>query len=219
MEYPCMMISAKQRFSEPCLVSAFVEKVHLKMEIDCGAAVSVISLTTYKKHFVHIRAHNCSSRLVVVNGQQLSIYGKIEVDVTANSIQHRVSLIILDGQINFVPLLGRNWLDIFYPNWRDNFGSNLKVNNLNENQQIPALGYEADLVLKEERPVFRKAYEVPFKLKDKVIEHLDSLEKQNVITPIKEYMQSSSESITDNSTSTNKYYDTHTYPERQTTPQ
>lgn len=44
----------------------------------------------------------------------------------------------------------------------------------------PILGYEADLVLKEDRPIFRKAYDVPFKLR----EHLDSLEQQNVISPI-----------------------------------
>ncbi|XP_058464246.1 uncharacterized protein K02A2.6-like isoform X1 [Malaya genurostris] len=48
----------------------------------------------------------------------------------------------------------------------------------------PIVGYEADLVLKEDRPIFRKAYEVPLRLKQKVIEHLDSLEKDGVITPV-----------------------------------
>lgn len=56
--------------------------------------------------------------------------------------------------------------------------------NLNQLQHTSSEEFEADLVLKEERPVFRKAYEVPYKLKEKVIEHLDSLEKQNIITPI-----------------------------------
>lgn len=138
----------------------------------------------------------------------MKIFGKILVNVTANNTQHPVSLIILEGIRSFVPLLGRNWLDIFYPGWRNVFGNSLSVNKLNDGQQSssegnvvfdlrvrfpkifdgdfshPIIGFEADLVLKEERPVFRKAYEVPFKLKDKVVEHLDSLEMQNIITPI-----------------------------------
>lgn len=139
------------------------------------------------------------------------------MDVIVNNIQHEVSLIILDGPISFVALLGRNWLDIFYPSWRNIFGSSLNINYVNDKQQISTLGFEADLVPKEERPVFRKAYEVPFKLKDKVIEHLDSLEKQNVITPIKEYNQGSSKSITNSSTSTNEHYYTYSNPTRKAT--
>ena len=206
--YPCMMIAAGNRSSGPCYVEVNVEKFKIKMEIDCGAAVTVISLTMYKMYFAHIQPVNCSSRLAVVNGQQLSIFGKISVNVTVNNIQHLVPLIVLDGTCSFVPLFGRNWLDIFYPGWRNVFGKPLSVNKVNDNQQTsaegkadldlrsryakifdgdfshPITGFEADLVLKEERPVFRKAYEVPYKLKDKVIEHLDSLEKQNIITPI-----------------------------------
>lgn len=50
---------------------------------------------------------------------------------------------------------------------------------------LPIVGYEAELVLKSDVPIFKKAYNVPYRLKDKVIEYLDKLERQNVITPIK----------------------------------
>ncbi|XP_058837875.1 uncharacterized protein LOC131693740 [Topomyia yanbarensis] len=49
----------------------------------------------------------------------------------------------------------------------------------------PIVGYEADLVLKEDSPVFRWAYDVPYRLQEKVIEHLEMLEREKVITPIK----------------------------------
>lgn len=209
-DYPCMMISTQKHFSEPCLVDALVEGTLLSMEIDCGAAVSVISLKTYEKYFKHMHASHCNSRLVVVNGQQLNIFGQIRVNVSINNMQSQVSLIILESMRTFVPLLGRNWLDIFYPQWRKTFGKTMSVNVVQNGMQQadsegkfqykirlqfpkifdgdfsnPITGFEADLVLKEDMPVFRKAYEVPYKIREKVIEHLDSLEKQNVITPIK----------------------------------
>ncbi|XP_058816637.1 uncharacterized protein LOC131679904 [Topomyia yanbarensis] len=49
----------------------------------------------------------------------------------------------------------------------------------------PIIGFEADLVLKDNTPIFERAYEVPFRLRENVIEYLGKLEKENVITPIK----------------------------------
>ncbi|XP_062536041.1 uncharacterized protein K02A2.6-like isoform X2 [Armigeres subalbatus] len=187
-DYPCMMVVGN-RFSKPCLVNVFVEGILLNMEIDCGAAVSIISLAVYRTHFKHIEASKCSSRLMVVDGQQLSIFGKIFVNVVANNIQHQVKLIILDCSRHFVPLFGRNWLDIFYPSWRKTFGNYMEINALSKDtgrnsEQKLDMGFEADLVLRDDSPIFRKAYDVPFKLREKVVEHLDSLEKQNIISPI-----------------------------------
>ncbi|XP_062714735.1 uncharacterized protein K02A2.6-like isoform X1 [Aedes albopictus] len=185
-DYPCMMI-ASNRFSDPCIVKVSVEGVDLEMEIDCGAAVTVISLAVYRTHFSHIIASKCSSRLVVVNGQQLTIFGEISVNVKANHTQQQVTLIILDSPRRFVPLFGRNWIDVFYPNWRRTFGDSAQINAMSKDaDNSPKIdrGFEADLVLREDRPIFRKAYDVPFKLREKVVDHLESLEKQNIITPI-----------------------------------
>lgn len=71
-----MMISTKTKASVPCFVDVGVEKTKIKIEIVCGAAVSVISLAMYKKYFAHIQASPCTSKLVVVNGQHLKIFGK-----------------------------------------------------------------------------------------------------------------------------------------------
>lgn len=48
----------------------------------------------------------------------------------------------------------------------------------------PIAGFEAQLTLKSEQPVFRKPYQIPFKIKEKFMEHLSMLENQGVITPI-----------------------------------
>ncbi|XP_062548946.1 uncharacterized protein LOC134213674 isoform X3 [Armigeres subalbatus] len=40
-------------------------------------------------------------------------------------------------------------------------------------------------MFKTEQPIFKKAYQVPYKIKDKFLEHLDMLESQGVITHIR----------------------------------
>ncbi|XP_062559251.1 uncharacterized protein LOC134224025 [Armigeres subalbatus] len=47
-----------------------------------------------------------------------------------------------------------------------------------------AIRFEADLVFTSDRPIFRKPYQVPYKIKEKFLKHLDDLEKQDIITPI-----------------------------------
>lgn len=43
----------------------------------------------------------------------------------------------------------------------------------------------AELIVKPEQPIFKRAYQVPYKIKDKFLAHLDMLEEQGVITPVK----------------------------------
>lgn len=49
---------------------------------------------------------------------------------------------------------------------------------------VPIEGFEGELTMRECAPIFRKAYTVPLRLKEKVIQHLDSLEESGIITPI-----------------------------------
>ncbi|XP_055532770.1 uncharacterized protein K02A2.6-like [Wyeomyia smithii] len=48
----------------------------------------------------------------------------------------------------------------------------------------PIKGFEAELILKDNPPIFKKAYNVPYRLRDKVSVYLDKLEKEKVIMPI-----------------------------------
>lgn len=160
-DYSCMMIASRQ-VSKPCMVKVFVEGIMLDMEIDCGAAVTVISLAVYRAHFKHIKTTKCTSRLVVVDGQQLSIFGEILVKVTANQVEQHMRLIKLDCAKQFVPLFGRNWLDVFYPNWRKSFGNSEGINAISKDMESESsrnvgIGIEADFVLRENKPIFKKA--------------------------------------------------------------
>ena len=105
--------------------------------------------------------------------------------------------------------MGRNWLDVLYDGWRNFF-----VNMVFEKEETckdisfsekviqeikmkfpgifdrsleePMEGFEAEIHLRDDaRPIFFKAYDVPFKLREKVGTELDRLEKENIIKPIK----------------------------------
>ncbi|XP_055585868.1 uncharacterized protein LOC129738640 isoform X2 [Uranotaenia lowii] len=61
----------------------------------------------------------------------------------------------------------------------------LNINNLDSQQTVDVLGFEVDLTFKIDQPIFKKAYQVPYKLKEKFSVHLQGLEQKGIITPIK----------------------------------
>ncbi|XP_055630853.1 uncharacterized protein LOC129771338 [Toxorhynchites rutilus septentrionalis] len=169
------------------------------MEIDSGSAVSVISEANCRRYFKGIPMCSSSRQLVVVDGARLKILGEIYVQVELNGRVAQQKLVVLKCSNIFVPLIGRSWLDCFFPGWRSCFTNTALVNSLNEKTGIddivecmkqkyrkifdkdfsePIVGYEGELVLKHEQPIFKKAYTVPYKLKDKLAQHLEMLEQQ-----------------------------------------
>ena len=80
----CLMISSVNRINEPCFRNVFVDGLRLKMEVDCGAAVSVISLEMYEGEFDHIPLETCDKKLAVINGSRLKVEGEITVKVEFN---------------------------------------------------------------------------------------------------------------------------------------
>ncbi|XP_065089404.1 uncharacterized protein LOC135710683 [Ochlerotatus camptorhynchus] len=107
-----------------------VEGVRLEMEIDCGAAVSVISSETYEGEFADISMQKCTKKMAVISGNRLVVEGQIPVQVELNGRRKTIKLIVLRSGSSFTPLLGRDWLDIFYSDWRNAFGSGASVNQL-----------------------------------------------------------------------------------------
>lgn len=205
-EYPCLMVASINNVSEPCLLEAKIEGKRVPMEVDSGSAVSVISKVEFMRNLSHVPLRTCKKKLVVINGSNLNVFGKAYVRVSLNAKTVPAELIILDGAHNFIPLIGRDWFDVFCTGWRSNFSIGLSVNKavVQDNKDTivsqikdkysnvfkrdfskPIVGLEADLVLREDRPIFRKAYDVPYRLREKVLNHLDMLENDGIITPVK----------------------------------
>lgn len=198
-----LMVSTTKRSSEPCMIDPVVDNQILQMEIDSGSAVSVISSKTYERNFRDKPLSNCSIELAVVDGAQLVVVGQFVVVVTTNGLRKEMKLVVLDSRKDFIPLFGRDWLDVFFPAWRGAFRP-LTVNHTEASKEeivledvkgkfpnvfdndlsSPITGFEADLMVKHDEPIFKRAYDVPYRLRDKVVEHIDSLERDGVITPV-----------------------------------
>ena len=202
-------ISSIKQINEPCFVQPVVEQVQIRMEVDCGSAVSVIDERDFRDYFGHLPLYRYDNKLIVVDGANLEVSGYARVSVNLNGVfgQHLELIILKNAKFSrrIVPLFGRKWLDVFFPAWRDSF-SCARVNKISISEKIientledlkskfghifkktfldPIVDFEGDLILKEDRPIFRKAYEVPLRLRQKVIDHLDTLEKDGVISPI-----------------------------------
>lgn len=205
-DYPCLMIRSVNKLSEPCFLEANIEGRVMNMEIDSGSSVSVISRYDYRKYLAHISPKTSKRKLIVVNGSTLEILGSILVRVLINDKQAQVELIVLNCEHRFIPLMGRDWLDNFCSDWRKHFSNIFSINSvlpqvrvdntLNEidlkyktvfdkDISTPIAGFEADLVLREDIPIFKKAYQVPYRLKDKVNNYLINLKRNKIITSFK----------------------------------
>lgn len=89
------------------------------MEIDSGACKSAIHIEDYNKILSHLKLELVNFKLKVVTGEKVVIIGQVLVKVVHNGTKFKLPLIVLSSKTKFIPLLGRNWLNSFNPNWRN----------------------------------------------------------------------------------------------------
>ena len=91
--------------TKPYMVTVKFNGADLKMEVDTGAALSVISEKTYG---LITPLHCYSSILITYTGETIKVNGKISVTVSYQKQTAQVTLIVTIG--DGLSLLGRNWL-------------------------------------------------------------------------------------------------------------
>ena len=82
----------------------------LQMELDTGAAVSILQYKEYKKRFQKIPVQKKGSR-----GEMVRPQGQIEVMVKKGKVSEQLVFVVVDGPRP--PLLGRNWLSSIPIEW------------------------------------------------------------------------------------------------------
>ena len=86
------------------------------MEVDTGAALSIISEQTYKDLWSDPpQLQPCSSVLKTYTGEVIRVKGMIDVDVIYKDQKASLSLIVTLGR--GPSLLGRDWLKTFRLDW------------------------------------------------------------------------------------------------------
>ena len=178
-------------FGEPISVSLQVNGVILPMEIDTGAAVSIIPERVRQELFPYLKPQNTRVRLRTYTAEQITVLGTILVQVKFKNQTRTLSLFVVntDGPT----LLGRDWMRQLKLDWS-------MVNHvlMEKNGRLEALmrkyeelfkpamgaiqGVKAKLTVKADaHPKFCKARSVPFSIKQRVGEELDRLEKEGIV--------------------------------------
>lgn len=197
------------------LIHVQIEGDETVMEYDPGACVSLMS----KKYFENIFSSNkievCTKTLNVVTGHNVHVVGKAKVNVFSSYENEwkELELVIVDVEKDFIPLLGRNWLNILYPDWRKDVNQwfksdNSQVNSVDDmvvsreklveeikrtypsvfetNLEQPIKKYKATIHIKENViPMFYKPYTVPFGLRDKVDKEIERLCAEKILVPVR----------------------------------
>lgn len=180
--------------SQPIIIPVRLNDKNIEMELDTGAAISVISETTYKSLQLQNSAIISPSDITLRTylGEELPILGTTDIEVTYENQTVSLPLVIVKGE--GASLFGRNWLQQIRLNWSS-------VNSINTDDSVqeiinrhPALfrseigtlqGVKAKLfVPPETQPHFYKPRPVAYAIKHKVEEELDRLQKTGIITPV-----------------------------------
>ena len=87
------------------------------MELDTGAAVSLISEELYRDKLAHVHLHHTSMVLKTYTGEMIAPEGVIKVKVKLNKQRVRLPLYVV--KVNGPPLFGREWLRRIRLDWAE----------------------------------------------------------------------------------------------------
>jgi len=166
------------------------------MEVDTGAAVSIITRDTQQSLFPKATLHQSDALLRTYTGEGLTVLGELRGLTVQyeNQTVRNLSLIVV--QSGGPSLLGRNWLEHIKLNWKKVGAVTLQHGPL---QQLTAkyrdvfaegLGtiktHRAKLTVKAGvKPKFFKPRRVPFAMREAVEEELERLEQEGVLVKVK----------------------------------
>lgn len=183
-----------ERSSRPIAVKVLVNERPLTMELDTGAAVSIISEETRKALLPDVKLRKSALVLKTYTAEPMEVTGQLNVKVEYGSQREKLVLIVVKG--GGPSLFGRNWLKYLRLDWSTIapiHAVRVKTLNalLNEHQPLFAeeLGkvepYRVTLQVQPDvTPRFFKPRPVPFAIRDAVGKELDRLEREGIIEKV-----------------------------------
>ena len=184
----------EERSPTPINVQVLVNGRQLTMEVDTGAAISIISEETRKTLFTDQKLREVSLVLKTYTGEPMQVVGQLNVRVKYGTQEAKLVLVVVGG--NGPSLFGRNWLKYLRLDWSTiaavRTARPTALDTLmKRHQQLFAdeLGtvepYKATLqVQPDATPRFFKPRQVPFAIKAAIGEELDRLEQQGIIEKV-----------------------------------
>ena len=178
---------------DPIYIMLTVNNTPIRMEVDTGATLSVISEATYRETWGTEQPALSRSRakLKTYTGEEIPVMGVVEVMVRHHGQERKLSLIVTKG--NGPSLLGRDWLTELRLDWKTTY-------HIRESPALTAIleshksvfanelgtitGAKAEIhVDPQVPPSFHRPRPVPFALKKKVEDELVRLQHEGIIRP------------------------------------
>ena len=181
--------------SDPYLVDVYVQDTPMKMELDTGAAVSVINAETLdlvKRTYPELTIAQAESKLKTYTGQDIQVLGVVSLNIRYRQKDVCSSIhVVAGGGPN---LLGRDLITALLQDLKQirslNLSSPLQVlldkhSTLFSKQLGGFNGPPVSLAIKDNAaPKFHRARPVTFALKDKVEKELQDLQDKGIISPV-----------------------------------
>ncbi|KAL2086779.1 hypothetical protein ACEWY4_017838 [Coilia grayii] len=178
----------------PFYATVIIDKKQLKMEVDSGAACSLISEDTFHSLWPTHAPQLLSEDRVLRQwtSTPLSTLGKIVVNVEYHGATHSLPLLVIQG--HGTSLLGRDWFGALGIDVSGVYQvrQHMPLSILEKHAEVfgeklgayrgPPVSIDVDASVS---PKFFKARAVPFALRTKMDEALDLLVEQGVFTPVK----------------------------------
>ncbi|RXN11097.1 putative protein K02A2.6-like protein [Labeo rohita] len=167
------------------------------MEIDTGAAVSLVSDVVYSEILSHLPLKPPDVTLKMYTGESVTMKGLIQVTVELNKQTKKLPLYVVRG--DYPSLMGRSWLEQLQVDWQaihmmtsktlDLEGVLRKHSEVFKKELGSMEGINVKLTVEPEcQPKFLKARPLQYVLKPKVEASLTELVKDGVLEPrLKEY--------------------------------
>ena len=190
-EVPLLQLGQGQ--AAPITVDVTVNDVPVTMEVDTGAAVSVMSRQQQQKLFLQAQLHPSQVLVRTYTAEKVAVLGILPVRVAYEGQEHDLTLVILQG--NGPELFGREWLAKIRLSWPSIAFHTVVGKRLDEVlQQFQEVFREElgtartpsmHLKLKQNsQPKFVPARSVPFAIKDAVAQEIQRLESVGILKKV-----------------------------------
>ncbi|XP_041820347.1 uncharacterized protein K02A2.6-like [Chelmon rostratus] len=176
-------------------VTPLLENNPVRMQIDTGSRLSMVSETVYKEKLQHLALQATKLKLRTYTGEAVPVLGFVNVAVEYNKQKMTLPLYIIPGKRP--ALFGRRWLEELRLNWQEVFlvddgttGSLREVLDKHSKVFDGELGSMKDITVKltlkpGSTPKCLKARPVPYAIKPKVEAELDRLVKSGVLEQVR----------------------------------
>ena len=175
----------------PYIVTVEADGASLRMEVDTGSSVSLVSDTTFRKLWPERKLSDCGYCLHSYAKVPIKVLGCVEVELKYKKQEARLPLIVVEG--SGPTLLGRGWLEHIALDWQEiRYLSASSLSDVLERHRSvfqEGLGtlknFEAKIhVDPNATPRFCKARSVPYALRGKVEEEIERLVKEGTLEPV-----------------------------------